>query len=421
LDSSAGPRSALTLWLMANCKRESKLSATVNDPIHGKEFPTAQYFFRCSGTRYGLEALARSLQDGDNVIALAALESLREVASGNDILGVGGDHQPIVDALNHRRQLIRLYAALALGWSAPKDVYPGMDGVVPLLGQALLGARPASVVLMVPDAQKRTALAAQAKGLGLEVKAADGFEAAIKLLDKSAEDVELVIIDYALSAPSADQAVARVREHPLLRAVPVVVLASKEKLPDATTVLAKQAGVAVLPDGVGADVVAAKVAYLRQQMGRVALTKNDNTRNALLAAVALERLAWLNLKTYNVQQAGDSLVKSVYGSDWTLAAQCAKVLALLSAEPAQQSLAQAGIDRKDMDQKVYLLNLLADSVRRSGNRLTAKQIGQLQTLAVEEANPAVRQATGNVLGAMNLEPQVARKVILAREPFGAVK
>jgi hypothetical protein len=92
LESAAGFQPALTLWLMADCKRESKLSDSIVDPLHAKDFPTAQYFFRCAGTRYGLDALLRSLKDDNIVCAVESLEALREVASGNDILAASGEN-----------------------------------------------------------------------------------------------------------------------------------------------------------------------------------------------------------------------------------------------------------------------------------------------------------------------------------------
>jgi hypothetical protein len=421
LDATAGVRDALTLWLMADCKRESKLSATVTDPIHGKDFPDTQYFFRCAGTRYCLEALGRSLNDGDIVITLAGLEALRVVASGNDILTPRAGGQPIAAALNHPHQLVRLYAALALGWAAPCDKYPGMDEVVPLLGKALLGPKNPAIVLIGPKTVKRTALAQLAKTQSLQPKEADTFEAGSGLLAQNPADVELIILDYSMTTPSVDLVLARIRENAFLKLVPVIVLVSAERVADAKTVLGKQAGLAILPDSASPQTVLTQIEYLKKQFGRVVLNKAEIARNALLAANALEKLARAKLAQYDVEKARANLNQAMNGSDWILALESARVLSLLTSPAAQQNLADAALARKQTDQKVALLNFLADSVRNAGNKLDARQVADLQTLVTSETDPAIRQATARALGALNLEPQVARKVILTREPFGAVK
>ncbi|MFA5863555.1 MAG: hypothetical protein WC975_02605 [Phycisphaerae bacterium] len=421
LETTAGLQPGLTLWLMADCKRESKLSSSIVDPLHAKDFPTAGYFFRCAGTSYGLDALLRSLNDDNIVCAVKSLESLREVASGNDILAAFGECQPIVNALNSKNQLIRTYAALALGWTAPADKYPGMDQVVPLLGRILVAMKNPAAVLIIPDKEKLASVSTLVKALGFEVKEAGDFQTALKVLNQAPGQIESIVLDYNLATPGANLAIDRLRDDPLLKLVPVVVLVSSDRLADATTVLGRRAGVAVVPDTATQETIGKKIDYLRQQLGRVALSKEDFTQNALLSVLALERLARTKLPQYNVERVRDKLNEAMNGSDWTLALESAKTLSLLAGDAAQKNLADAAIGRKEPGQKVSLLNLLTDSVRSFGNKLNAKQVGELQSLVISESDSAIRQATAKVLGALNLEPQVAKKVILAKDPFGSAK
>lgn len=421
LDTQAGYQAALTLWLMANEKRESKLSADVVDPLHAKDFPSSQYFFRAAGTRYSLEALLRGLNDADVVLQLAALEALREIAPGNDILATVGACQPISMALNSSHQLVRTYAALALGWAAPSERYPGMESVVGVLGQALAGPRIPAVVVLSPNAEKRAAVQALGKAQGFDVREAATFDAGMKLLNQSPADVELVVLDYDLTTPSPDLIIRRIRENALLRLVPVVVFVSREKLDSAAVVLGRLPGVAAIVEGSPAEMIQARIDYLRRQLGRVVLDQPLVARNALLAATALERLAQLRMPQYNVEQARVRLAEAVNGPEWTLGNVAARVLSLLSSAAAQQNLADAALARKDNAQKICLLDFLADSVRRGGNRLATRQVADLQALVIAEADPGVRAAAANALGALNLTPAVAKKVILARETFGEVK
>ena len=421
LDNRVGQRDALTLWLMANAKRDSKLSDDVVDPLHAEDFPAVDYFYRSAGTRYSLDALSRALQDNDLVNTLASLKSLREVASGNAILAPVGQAQPIVTALTHANQLIRTNAALALGWAAPCDKYPGMDDVTSVLGTLLDGVKPVSALVIVPDEKKLADFAQLAKAGGYEAELAGNFEQANQIVEKKAGQIDLIVLDYALTTPGANQTISLLRENALLRNVPVLVFVASDKIAEARTTLSSQSGIAILPEGVSAEVVAERLDSLKRELGRVTLSEAEVARNALLASKALEILADTRLSQYNVELVRESLAKAVNGKEWDLAFQSAQVLARLCSGEAQQLLADAALTRIDVEQQVTLLNLLGEAIRNNTNKLKPAQVDQLQKLLIDATDTDIRQATAKVLGTLNLEPKVARKVILARDPFGSVK
>ncbi len=289
LDNKVGHRDALALWLMANCLRQHKLSASVTDPIHPNDFPDEQYFYCCAGTQYALESLARAMADDNITIMIASLKALRKVASGNDILAPVEKFQPIVDALTGKNKQIQRYAALAIGWSVPTDRFPSDDEVV-----------------------------------------------------------------------------------------------------------SKLAGIIAKPKVGG-----------------------FTSAQVLLATRALEKLANAKLEQYKVDDG--SIIKVLASSGqkagWNIALECAKVLSLLQSEQAQKSLADIALKNSQSDQKVQLLDLLTESLRTIGRKLTDKQIAQLQKLAITESNPTIRKSATRVLGAANLEPTIAKKVLLAKEEF----
>ncbi len=289
IDTKDGHRQALTLWLMANCARQHKLSAKISDPIHSKDFPDEQYFYCCAGTKYALDSLARSAKDKNKVIMISSLKALRKVAAGNDILAALGESQPIVDALTGKDEQIRKYAALAVGWSVPSERFPGDDSVVSLL----------------------------------------------------------------------------------------------------------------------ADIIANPKAG------------NFTSAQVLLAGKALEKLANVKSEQYKVNDAKiiTILALSAEKADWKIALQCAKVLSILTLPQAQQSIADVAMKKAKPNQKVALFDLLTLSLRHVGNKLTEKQIAKLQEIAIAESNSSVRKSVTRVLGAANLEPAIAKKVLLAKEGF----
>jgi DNA-binding response OmpR family regulator len=421
LDNSVGQRDALTLWLMANAKRASKLSETLVDPMHSEEFPSVEYFYRSAGAQYSLAALSRALQDNDLVNILASLKALREVASGNAILQPVGDIQPIVTALAYQNQLVRTNAALALGWAAPCDKYPGATEVTAVLGTIIDGLKQTSALVITGDKKKLAGLTELAKAGGYSAQAAKNFEQANKIVGESAASIDLIVLDYALTTPGANQTISMLRENALLRNVPVLVFVVADKLAEAKAALVSQAGIAIIPEGASAEVVADKLAGLKKALGRVAVASEEAADDALLAAESLEILAGLKAEQYNVELARESLIKAMNGEKWDLALASAKVLAKLCSAQAQQALADAALVRKDVEQKVTLLNLLGEAARDNGNKLKAAQVESFQKLLIDATDTSIRKATAKVLGSLNLEPKVARKVILARDPFGSIE
>jgi CheY-like chemotaxis protein len=421
IGQSAGHRQALTYWLMANCRRESKLSEKISDPFHSKDFPTSYYFFSSSGTRYCLEALNHSLKDGDMVISIASLAALRDIASGNQILSAIENNQPIVSALTNPNELIRMYSALAIGWAVPTDKYPSSEDVVPLLGKVISGSSKHYSMVIIKDNATRESLKKMLKDTGTNVSSSDNFLSAADDLKKHGPNMELIVLDYDLTTPGIGQAVRQIRSDSSLKFVPVIVMVSTEKMNDAGTVLGKQTGLAILPNSSEKEAIISAMGELKKSLGRMTLDDAAAKGNALSAAKALERLAEKSSDQYKVENVRSELTRAVSKADWELALVCAKVLSLLSSQTAQQNLADEAMNRKDAEQKVTLLSLLNDSVRRHGGKLSEKQISGLQELVISEKDGSLRKASSKVLGSLNLDPNAARNVILSRDPFGKIK
>ena len=411
---------ALTLWLMANCKRELRLSEQVTDPLHGPEFPDCGYFLRTAGTFYCLSGLDRTLADNDVAVALKMLEALTDVAAGNDILRMMGDRQPIVAALNSPNQLVRLWSALALGWSAPGEVYPTVDRVVPLLGKVLVGPEMPLAVVTAAEKTQVDQVTPTLEKLGYEVAAFESVDAWQNALADLKPRVEAVLIDYGLPIPGVSQVVGRMEQDPLLRSVPTVVMTAADTLEEARSTLQEAPQVAVVAGVPDEAMLEGRLVYLRQQLGREIASPEQARAMAILAAKGLGRLAAMELKNYQVARAGEALSQCAAGDDWELAYECGKVLAMLSQPELQQGLASAALGRGENEQKIQMLALLRTSVRKHGSRLTAEQISQLQGIVFKETAENLRNAAAAVVGALNLPPEEARKVILEKEAFGQV-
>jgi len=331
-----------------------------------------------------------------------------------------GDRQPIVAALNSPNQLVRLWSALALGWSAPGEVYPTVDRVVPLLGKVLIGPeKPVAVVIAGEKAQVDQVTPTLEK-LGYEVAAFESVDAWQNALADLKPRIEAVLIDYGLPIPGVSQVVGRMEQDPLLRSVPTVVMTGADTLEEARSTLQEAPQVAVVAGVPDEAMLEGRLVYLRQQLGREIASPEQARAMAILAAKGLGRLAAMELKNYQVARAGEALSQCAAGDDWELAYECGKVLAMLSQPELQQGLASAALGRGENEQKIQMLALLRTSVRKHGSRLTAEQISQLQGIVFKETAENLRNAAAAVVGALNLPPEEARKVILEKEAFGQV-
>jgi len=409
---------ALVLWLMADCKRELRLSDKVADPMHKADFPSCDYFFRSAGTGHCLSALQQSLADKDIAIALKALSALTDIAGGNDILEAIGGAQPIANALNFRHQLIQLWSALALGWSAPDDVYPGVGRVIPLLAKALSGPEKPLAALVVPDQKKSSQIKSALEKLRFEVAAFTSYEKFQKGIEDRKTRIEAIVLDYGLATPGTSQIVRQFGSDALLALVPTMVIAPTGREQEAKLRLKDAAQVAVMPGVPNDQMIRDKLGYLQRQLGRTVPGSEEIRRMAMLSAKALHRLAALNLKNYQVKRATQALIDAAKKNDWELAYECAQILTLLDGNDAQRGLADAGLGKSDVAQKIKMFALLRSSIRRWGSKLSDQQVKQFYQIVKTEPKGQLREAAAAVIGAVNLPPDQARQVILIKEGFG---
>jgi HEAT repeat protein len=415
---------ALTLWLLANCQRELRLSEQVVDPIHGNNFPGMETFLRFAGTDTCLAVLHRALDGKDVAVASTVLRVLTQMAAGADILKSVDERQPIVDALNYPDQAVQLQAALTLAWAAPKESFPASGLVMPLLGKILTGPDKPLATLIISNEETSAPVKAIFEKLNYQVLSFPSYEAWLKGLAGQKERVEVIVVDYALATPSANQIVTQLDRDALLRLVPTMVLVTPEKEADATTTLAGHPQVVAVTLPVEEQGMAGQLAYLQRQLGRRIVESEDAQRMALSAANALVRLAALNLDNFKVSQVKSQLMEiltrpETTEADWTIAYTCGEVLARIPDAPAQQSLAQAALADRPEEQKIALLDLLLNSIRHAGNLLTPPQVGQLQQIVITGASEAIIEHTTEVLGALDLPSGQARELILSKETFGS--
>lgn len=416
---------AMTLWLLANCQREQRLSKKVADPLHGKGFPGSYNLLRFAGTDVCLAVLKSALADGDVAVAQQVLYVLAQTGSGSNILRPMGKYRPILQALNYPHQLVQLRAGLALAFSAPGEAFPGSDKVMVLVGKVLAGPAKPLAVLVMPQKQTSDQVRSIVESLGYEVAAYTSYDAFQKGLKPAGEKarIEMIVLDYALSTPRAGLIVKQLSRDPLLRVVPTFVMTTMDKAQEAEMTLAGNGQVAVLSGPADEATVGEMLGYLQKQLGREVVGPEQAQRMAQSAADAVARLATMKLSNFAVnrirKQLSEVALRTIKTKkDWKLAYTCGKVLVELPDAQAQQSLASGALAERPDAENVAMLKLLLDSVRRHGNKLTSGQVERFQTIVLDGASVGVVKYATAILGALNLPSGQARKLIVTKEPFG---
>ncbi len=88
------------------------------------------------------------------------------------------------------------------------------------------------------------------------------------------------------------------------------------------------------------------------------------------------------------------------------------VLSLLPEPTSQRSIAHVAMDGGNGESlRLSAFSAVAESAKRNGNLLQAKQIADLVMFARDEANLTLREAASRTLGALNLASNKASEII----------
>lgn len=230
-----------------------------------KDLGRAGAFGPLVGKQNLYKALERSLTDDKPLVAVAAIQALRNAAQGEDLPpGVGGDTgavdvsadsghfgYPLVRALMHGDKRVRYAAAEALLKINPRNPFLGSGRVVPVLAETLQELRVRTILIVEPDSDLRNRLREEVTKLGYyPIEAATAQEGIQKAKGFPAED--LIIIDYktagrvVFSASAVNLKVTEtvfdtLKADARTKGIPVMILAANEEVEGAKAVFKEQA------------------------------------------------------------------------------------------------------------------------------------------------------------------------------------
>jgi hypothetical protein len=398
---------ALAIFVAANLKRENDLPEGGADPIYGNLQYTPEFYATVYGTRTCLQVLGMAIDKLDTPLVRDAIAALAKTTGGSNLFATTG-RSPLLEAMMYPDRRVQYDAALTLANALPEKTFDGDQAVVPVLASAVrMGAKSLAIVVADDDENRRQTIADLEK-LNFQVVGAGPSVAEVQADIARGVGVDLVVIRM-LGADAARTALNSFRSIPKTSAAPTLIIAGATDLPslkldvrDDPRVHAVRAETA--PEAFS---VAVESVMLRGAGGR--MTDAEAEEYAILALAALRDVAISRCPAYNIVDAESALVDALGSRSGGTRLLVADILAMIGTDRAQGMLFDAALAATD-DEQVELLNRVADSVRRFGDKAEKRHIEALSELVAKSTGP-LAEAAASVHGALNMPSQAAVELL----------
>ncbi len=371
--------SALSLWLMANLRRENNLPKGAKDPSYPSSMHPPSFYIEMAGPLRQHDVLNQALEDRDVDLALDAIKALAATAGTEALINREGTVQPLLRALAYPDRRIRFNAAFAMTNAQPQFSFPGSDLVVPVLAEAVRQSATRHAVVIANDTDTLNQLMATVRELGHQpigglalddvatqintlpsvdlIVVRHGTFRVESLIKQTAEDYRLASVPILAILGAADKIELTKR----LGSKPRIFLANRNDSTETLGEIFKQASQANLGDTMGPE-----------ESNRFAITGLG-----LLRGIAFNR----NSNVFNVRDAQPTLVQALDDPRQEIAARASGVLSLIDTPQAQRAIADTALDStRSVSLRVAMLESLSESARFFGNYLTDIQLAKLLDL-----------------------------------------
>ncbi|MHC4218474.1 MAG: hypothetical protein ACYSU7_08460 [Planctomycetota bacterium] len=408
LEISAGNRSALSLFIAANLKRENELPRGTDDPIYGENRYSPAFYATVFGPQICLDVLALGIDRLDTQLVRDAIAALSQTTGGVTLFASGGVRQPLLEALRYPDRRVQYEAALTLGMALPGQRFPGDIAVVPLLASAVRTGDESFAVVIGESAEDRRVDAERLETVGFTIIAAGPNVSSVRQQISVAVGVDLVVM-RAADADAAQQVADDLYVFPATSAAPVLILAAasdmtplKQEFRDNIRVKVSRARINEEEFNRAVDEV-----MLRASGGR--MTEAEAEAYAIESIMTLRDIAIAGNTAYTIADAESALVSALEARTGGLRLSVADILALIDSQRAQQTLFDAALAATD-DERIDLLDRVAESVKRWGDRSAERHVEALLDL-VANSGGRTAEAAARVHGALDLPPGPALLLI----------
>ena len=271
--------------------------------------------------------------------------------------------------------------------------------MVPLLASAVRTGDQSFAVVIGRDEEDRRIDAERLESVGFTIIASGLEVGAIRPQIAAAVGVDLVVM-RAADAEQTMRIVGDLRVFPNTSAAPVLILAAsadmaplKQEFRDNIRVKVSRARITEEEFNNSVDEV-----MLRASGGR--MTEAEAEAYAIEAIMTLRDIAISGNTAFTIADAESALVQALEARRGALRLSVADILALIDSQRVQQVLFDAALTTTD-DERIDLLDRVAESVRRYGDRSSPRHVDALLDL-VATSSGRTAEAAARVHGALDL-------------------
>ena len=401
-----GSRQALALWVAADLRRENDMPDGASDPIYGNSPYSPQFYATATGTSIAQDVLAMALDQYDTALVRDAIVALSQTTGRGNLFG--GSRLPLLECLRYPDRRVQYDSALVLANVLPRRSFPGDDIVVPLLGSAVRDSDEMYGIIVASNQEDRRTYANDLQSLGFTVLNGGRNYSSVRDELGRAIGVDLVVVrgDSAMIR----ETISGLRNDNLTAAVPVIASANVREQSQLASEYAGDRATVIWTAGSGQDAFTNAVDHLLERTGGGRMSQDESLGYMLGALDALRNVAASGTTTLSASDAKNALLGALDKNDGQIRLLIAEVVSMLPGNDAQQALLDAALTATDNDQ-IDLLDLVASSARRFGNRAASRQITALRDLIASSSGDTA-DAAGRAYGALNVGPQDSVQLIL---------
>jgi len=390
---------ALSLWLMANLRRENRLPKGAKDKSYPSSMHPPLFYLKMAGPLRQHDVLDQALEDKDTPLALDAISALTATAGTEALINREGTVQPLLRALSYPDRRVRFTAAFAMTNARPRFSFPGSDLVVPVLGEAVRQSASRHAAVLANDPDSLNKLKATVKDLDYQPIGGITIDDIVTQINLS-PSIDLIVIES--SAARVEKLFRYTSSDYRLATVPILALVKPVDKIELTRIFDKNRRLLLMPQDAGLDALRSAFDQASKANFGAAIKSSESKKLASTSLNLLRLIATSNSSVFNVSDALPTLIQALNDTRPEISTQAAHVLALIDEPSAQIAIANVSLDNsRPLNPRISLLESLAESARFYGNHLNDTQLTKLREL-VQTSRGGLVTAAAQAYGALTL-------------------
>lgn len=401
---------ALSLWLASNFSREIQTPAEYINPAYPKTRRDAMYYAVAAGPGPSQSVLARALDARYTPLARRAIAALDQTAGGSGLWAGQGDRKPLLEALRYPNRRVQYEAALSLGNAQPQQAFAGSERVVPLLASAIRDSSARFGVVVAGNRELGDNYRKALEKAGYTVLPVSSDLGGLAEPIAEAPGIDLIVSDLGDDATIA--LVEEARRNPKLAVTPVLALAQGQSVIDMTRKYDRDMLVMVRSRGVNEAQLTEAFTQLVDRAVGGPIKPEEAREYASRSLTVLRDLAVSGNTVFSVSEATLPLIAALNETTGRTRLDIAEVLSRVDQKRAQVALMDAAMNAQ-ADERIALLDKVADSAKRYGNMLEPRQVERILELAMKGPDKEATAAAA-LVGSLNLSNSSIVPLILAK-------